>query len=82
MYDVWSRYTALFHTHTHLQAVEALQKEAAAAGAFGSSTSRFVDSQQRSDLALPPGAGWRPVRVKFTRWVPHMDVAGCIIYGC
>ncbi|GAB4813573.1 hypothetical protein N2152v2_000619 [Parachlorella kessleri] len=49
------------------QAVEAVQKEAAAAGAFGSSTSRFVDTQHRSDLALPPGAGWRPVRVKFRR---------------
>ena len=48
------------------QAAEEVDRAAAAAGKLGLSTNRFVD-EQRSDLALPPGAEWRPVRVVFRR---------------
>ena len=49
------------------QAVEAVDTAAAAAGQMGTATTRFVDAQQRTDLALPPGAEWRTVRVHFRR---------------
>lgn len=51
-----------------LQAVEEVDQAAAAAGRLGVSTNRFVDTR-RADLALPPGAEWRPVRVAFKRCV-------------
>lgn len=50
------------------QAAEEVDRAAAAAGKLGVSTNRFVD-EQRSDLALPPGAEWKPVRVAFKRCV-------------
>lgn len=49
------------------EAAEAVQKAAAAAGALGCSTSRFVGGSGRPDLALPEGAEWREVRVRFPR---------------
>lgn len=50
--------------------MEEVDQAAAAAGRLGMSTNRFVDTQ-RADLALPPGAQWRPVRVAFKRCVPR-----------
>lgn len=50
------------------QAAEEVDRLAAASGKLGVSTNRFVD-EQRSDLAVPPGAEWKPVRVAFKRCV-------------
>ena len=44
-----------------------MDREAAASGRLGTSTSRFV-GEGRADLALPPGAQWRPVTVAFRRY--------------
>ena len=49
-----------------VQAVEEIEKAAAAAGRLGTSTNRFVLAE-RGDLALPAGAEWRPVQVAFKR---------------
>ncbi|KAL4428086.1 hypothetical protein ABPG75_002175 [Micractinium tetrahymenae] len=54
------------------EAVDEVDQAAAAAGKLGVSTNRFVDTQ-RSDLALPPGAEWRPVRVAFKRYGKECD---------
>ena len=51
-----------------LQAAEEVDRLAAASGKLGVSTNRFVD-EQRSDLAAPSGAEWKPVRVAFKRCV-------------
>ncbi|PRW44334.1 DNA annealing helicase and endonuclease ZRANB3 [Chlorella sorokiniana] len=49
------------------KAAEEVDRAAAAAGKLGLATKRFVD-EQRTDLALPPGAEWKPVRVAFKRY--------------
>ena len=43
-----------------------LQSDAAAEGAFGSSTARYITGA-RDDTLLPTGAIWRQVRVKYPR---------------
>ncbi|PSC75396.1 DNA annealing helicase and endonuclease ZRANB3 [Micractinium conductrix] len=50
------------------EAVEEADAAAAAGGQLGTSKSRFVDAQQRADLALPPRAQWHAVRVAFKRY--------------
>ena len=61
-----------------LQAVDEVDQVAAAAGRLGTSTSRFVDAAQRADLALPPGAEWRTVRVLFNLCARCSAAAGVL----
>lgn len=49
------------------QAVDEVDRAAAAAGRLGTSSSRFVTAE-RSDLLLPDGASWRSVTVVFKRY--------------
>ena len=48
------------------ETLDQLQSNAAAEGAFGSSTARYITGA-RDDSLLPAGAMWRPVRVKYPR---------------
>lgn len=53
--------------HAMLQeTLNQLQSDAAAEGAFGSSTARYITGARDGSL-LPAGAVWQPVRVKYPR---------------
>jgi hypothetical protein len=85
----WAELRSLFRSRLYntvlrlplQEAVEEVERAAAAAGRLGTSHARFVGGQGgRADLALPPGAAWHAVKVVFPRcacW-PGGGGAGCL----